>query len=593
MTDSLNIPFPARLFNTLLLCTMLMLPRIEGAAAQSETHTSTAQPEAPSEFASPRDTIRTFVSSMARLKRDPKQEAPWDAVFDALALPSAVGNLRKDVAWKLHAVIDGLALPDAAKLAYDAEEVKKEKLDRFEFFPNNPVAAWRARFQPAVNELGRPPASILLVKGDNGVWRFSSETLGNINRLYSWVEPRLAKAGATVEEIVGSTGVRRLMPEALKGRFVLELELWQWLGLLIVVFLVVVADFAARLILQPALVRLVSRYVGEATPDAVRVAVRPVGLVVAAAAFLLLINLLGLPGMALTIAVVAARLLLIVAGTWSAWAATDLVANAHVRRPGGGKSAFDKMVVPLIRKSIKLFIIALAVIYLADSLDIALAPLLASFGLVGLAISFAAQDTIKNLFGGVTLYVDQPFKVGERVMFRSYDGMIEEIGFRSTKLRTATGHLVTIPNASITTEPVENPARRPYVRRILNVTITYDTPREKIEEAVQIIRNLFEEDGIREPIHPVIGRDAFPPRAYFNEFNSDSLNIFVIYWYAPPAWWDYLDHAQRFNLRLLEEFERAGIEFAFPTRTLYLAGDRKRELALRILGADLESAAVG
>ena len=109
--------------------------------------------------------------------------------------------------------------------------------------------------------------------------------------------------------------------------------------LLIVIFLAVAADFAARLVLQPALSRLVSRYVGEATPDTVRVAVRPLGLVVAAVAFLLLVNLLGLPGLALTIAVVAARLLLVVGGTWSAWAATDLVANAYVRRPEGGKSA--------------------------------------------------------------------------------------------------------------------------------------------------------------------------------------------------------------------------------------------------------------
>jgi MscS family membrane protein len=590
MYDSSRDPIPARLFGTLLLCTFLMLPGIEGAAAQSETPASTGQPEVPPEFASPRDTIRTFLDKMAVLERDASREAAWDTVFEALALPTAIGSLRKDVAWKLRAVYEGLALPDAAQLAYGIEEVRKARLERFEFFPNNPVAAWRARFQPALNELGRPPASILLVKADDGAWKFSSETLAHVNRLYDWIEPRLAKAGTAVDEVAGSTGVRRLMPEALKGRFVLELELWQWLGLLIAIFLAVVADFAARFILQPPLLRLVSRYVGEATPDAVRAAVRPLGLVVATAAFLLLINLMGLPGTALTIAVVAARLLLIAAGTWSAWAGTDLVANAYVRRPGGGTSAFDKMVVPLFRRSGKLFIIALAVIYLAELLDIALAPLLASFGLVGLAISFAAQDTIKNLFGGITLYVDQPFKVGERVLFRSYDGMIEEIGFRSTKLRTATGHLVTIPNASITSEPVENPARRPYIRRILNVTITYDTPREKIEEAVQIIRNLFDEDGLREPMHPVIGKDAFPPRAYFNDYNADSLNIFVIYWYAPPAWWDYLDHAQRFNLRLYEEFERAGIDFAFPTRTLYLAGDRKRELVLRMLGADLGSA---
>ncbi len=593
MYDFAQQALPARLLRSLLLCTALMLPDIEGAAAESETPSSPEHAEVPSEFASPRDTIRTLLENMAALEKDPGRKSAWDAVFDAMSLPSALGNLRKDVAWKLHAVLQGLALPDAAKLAYGIDAVEREKLDRFEFLPDNPEATWRARFQPVVNELGRPPAAIELIKADHGAWKFSSETLGNINRLYGWIEPRLTRAGVSTDQVSGSTGVRRLMPGALKDRFVLGLEHWQWLGLLVAIFLAVVADFVARLALQTALVRLVRRYVGEATPDAVRATLRPLGLVVAGVVFLLLINLLGLPGLALTIAAVAARLLLILGGTWSAWAVTDLVATAYLGRPEGGKSAFDKMVVPLIRKSVKLFIIALAVIYIAESLDIALAPLLASFGLVGLAISFAAQDTIKNLFGGITVYVDRPFKVGDRVMFRGYDGMIEQIGFRSTKLRTFTGHLISIPNASITSEPVENPARRPYIRRLLNVTITYDTPREKIEEAVQIIRNLFEEDGIREPIHPVIGNDEFPPRAYFNDYNADSLNIFVIYWHAPPAWWDYLEHAQRFNLRLFEEFERAGIDFAFPTHTVYLAGDRKRETALGMLGADLESGGAG
>jgi MscS family membrane protein len=74
------------------------------------------------------------------------------------------------------------------------------------------------------------------------------------------------------------------------------------------------------------------------------------------------------------------------------------------------------------------------------------------------------------------------------------------------------------------------------------------------------------------------------PRVYFNDYNAESLNLFLIYWYAPPAWWDYMDHAHRLNLRIFEEFEKAGIEFAFPTQTLYLAGDPKRELAVRMLG---------
>ena len=97
----------------------------------------------------------------------------------------------------------------------------------------------------------------------------------------------------------------------------------------------------------------------------------------------------------------------------------------------------------------------------------------------------------------------------------------------------------------------------------------------------------MEEDGIREPIHQVINGSEAPPRVYFNDFNAESLNIFVIYWYAPPNYWDYMDHGQRLNLRIFEEFEKAGLEFAFPTQTLYLAGDPKRELAVKMLGQDL------
>ena len=122
----------------------------------------------------------------------------------------------------------------------------------------------------------------------------------------------------------------------------------------------------------------------------------------------------------------------------------------------------------------------------------------------------------------------------------------------------------------------------------MDVTITYDTPRAKIEQAVEILRGLFEEEGLREPVHPTVGGDEFPPRVFFNDFNAASLNIRVIYWYAPPNFWEFMEHSQRLNLRIFEEFEKAGIDFAFPTQTLYLAGDPKRRMALELLGRDLE-----
>jgi MscS family membrane protein len=243
------------------------------------------------------------------------------------------------------------------------------------------------------------------------------------------------------------------------------------------------------------------------------------------------------------------------------------------------KSDLDDRIVPLIRKTLRIFVLVVGFLIIAENVfgqDIA--AWLAGLGIAGLAVSLAAQDSLKNIFGSITIFLDHPFKVGDRVNYSGYDGPVEEIGFRSTKIRTLTGHLVTVPNSRIVNDPIENIGRRPYIRRLMNVTITYDTPKEKIEQAIQIIKGILEEPGIAEPIHGKIGQDEFPPRVYFNDYNAASLNLMVIYWYFPPAYWDYIEHAERLNLRLFEEFAKAGIEFAFPTQTLYLAGDPNRPL---------------
>lgn len=274
------------------------------------------------------------------------------------------------------------------------------------------------------------------------------------------------------------------------------------------------------------------------------------------------------------------------------WYAFNLVSVVEVvlkRLTAKTESPLDDQLVPLIRKTLRVFLVVMSVLFVADTVfgqDIG--AWLAGLGIAGLAVSLAAQDSLKNLFGSLTILLDRPFQIGERIVFAGYDGIIEEIGFRSTKLRTLTGHVVTIPNSNIVNDPVENIGRRPYIRRTMNVTITYDTPRDKIDQAVSIIRDILNEKDLREPIHPVIDGNEFPPKVFFNDFNAESLNIFVIYWFTPPAYWDYMAHAQQINFRLFEEFEKAGIEFAFPTQTLYLAGDPKRQIAVKMLSDGLE-----
>ncbi|MBN1909216.1 MAG: mechanosensitive ion channel family protein [Pirellulales bacterium] len=284
------------------------------------------------------------------------------------------------------------------------------------------------------------------------------------------------------------------------------------------------------------------------------------------------------------------QLLYTIAIVWYVFNLIELIDVGFERLRGRIESRLDAQLIPLIRKSFRVVWVLLGFLYVAKNIfgqDVS--AWLAGLGIAGLAVSLAAQDSLKNFFGSITILLDRPFKVGQRIVCSSYDGVVEDIGFRSTKIRTPTGHLVTIPNANIVSSPVENIGCRPFIRRILNVTITYDTPREKIAEGVSILKRILDEEDLREPIHPTINGDDYPPRVFFNDYNPDSLNLMVIYWYAPPAYWDYMEHAERLNLRIFEEFEQAGIEMAFPTQTLYLAGDPRRKLAMEMLGGDLKA----
>jgi potassium-dependent mechanosensitive channel len=191
-------------------------------------------------------------------------------------------------------------------------------------------------------------------------------------------------------------------------------------------------------------------------------------------------------------------------------------------------------------------------------------------GALAIGVGFGSQALINNFIGGLIMLAERPVRLGERITFGNYDGVVEEVGFRCTKLRTMTDHLVTIPNSTLINESIENVARRRTIRRLMNVTITYDTPRDKVAEAVQAIRDILEEKDLRERIHPIVGFEELPPRVFFNDYNAESLNILVLYWYAPTDWWAYVEHSERINYRIMEEFERLGVEFAFPSRTLYV-----------------------
>jgi small-conductance mechanosensitive channel len=211
-------------------------------------------------------------------------------------------------------------------------------------------------------------------------------------------------------------------------------------------------------------------------------------------------------------------------------------------------------------------------------------------GALAIGVGFGSQALINNFIGGLIMLAERPIRLGENITIGGHAGVVDEVGFRSTKLRTPTDHLVTIPNSTLVNDPIENVSRRRTIRRLLNIAVSGDTPREKLAEAVAAIRDVLNEKEIRERIHPIVGFEEFPPRVYFNDYNANSFNIQIVYWYAPPEWWDYLDHCERVNFRIMDEFDRLGVRFAF---NLLQFTDALRENATSSLPSDPKSQSAG
>lgn len=216
----------------------------------------------------------------------------------------------------------------------------------------------------------------------------------------------------------------------------------------------------------------------------------------------------------------------------------------------------DDQLLPIAKKGIKIAIWAMAIIIGLNNAGYNIGALLAGLGIGGLAFALAAQDTVANLFGGFTIFTDRPFKIKDRVQINGYDGVVEEIGIRSTRIRTLTGRLVTIPNSKIANNFIENVSSEPGRKVVMNFGLTYDTDESGIEKAMDILKNLTEKNENIENVSIA-----------FDAFGDFALNILCIYWIKKDS--DILGTQTEFNLSVLKEFNENKLEFAFPTQTIY------------------------
>lgn len=232
----------------------------------------------------------------------------------------------------------------------------------------------------------------------------------------------------------------------------------------------------------------------------------------------------------------------------------------HYVRPfvDGTDTKLDDQLLPLLRKSLKASIWIIAILVALNNAGYNVGALLASLGIGGLAFALAAKDTVANLFGSLTIFLDKPFEVKDRVIVHGYDGYVEEVGLRSTRIRTLNGRMVTLANSEVANSSIENVTSEPNRKITVDLGLTYDTTPERMEQAMAMLKEIIHSnDELEEDVVTA-----------FTAFNDSSLNIRLIYYVKKGE--SVFGNQTKVNLEILRRFNEQQLEFAFPTQTLYV-----------------------
>jgi MscS family membrane protein len=222
--------------------------------------------------------------------------------------------------------------------------------------------------------------------------------------------------------------------------------------------------------------------------------------------------------------------------------------------------AFDEQLFPIIRKSLKLFVVVVAVLITLDNIGVNITAAIASLSIGGLAIGLAAQDTLANLFGGIAIFLDKPFRIGEAIALPDgTTGDVEAIGLRTTRVRNPDGYLIAIPNKTMGNATITNISRRPNIKTEFNFGLAGDTPVDQVKRALKLLEEIYRAHPTTEDLN-----------VCFNKFVDSAPNINVVHWWKGTDGRANLAVMQELNLAVKERFEAEGIQLAFPARKVYL-----------------------
>ncbi|SMD43523.1 MscS family membrane protein [Aquiflexum balticum DSM 16537] len=475
----------------------------------------------------PYTTTLTFFYNLAEDNYDPKSAA------EALRLSEANLPNAEKLAVKLKQVFDGNGV-----------------IVRISEIPNDPDYIDTVYSDQAKYFFDTKNLPLVYLEKIGEEWKFSSLTVSQIEKMHQETYP------------YGTDRLLNFLPK-LGNQMYFGLHFWQLAGMFLLILVLFLSHKLMTLLLDRGLLYLMNKlgygYVGKTYLLPVA-RVTSIYLIVVLSS--LFIRLLQLP-----IEVVAFVLKVLNAAkpfviTIVFYKIVDIVAMYFSKLADKTESTLDDQLVPLIRKTLKALVVIVGTLFvLKEGLEVDIVPFLTGLSIGGLAFALAAQDTIKNFFGSIMIFIDKPFQVGDWITSGDVDGTVEEVGFRSTRVRTFRNSVMYIPNGKIADATIDNHGLRQYRRFYTTLTVTYDTPPQLMEVFVEGLRKIVEN-------HPDTRKDGY--HIYFNNLSSYSQDIMFYIFFEVPNWAEELRCKHEILVSIVKLAKNLGVRFAFPTQTLHM-----------------------
>ena len=458
------------------------------------------------------------------------QPETFDSDQSALSFPGTTIEANQELAVQLKQILDGRGLyvdinqvPD--KYTLD-DSLSRQIYTLFNSEPN------------------------IYVERSNKGWHYSRTTIDNIPKMHREVYP------------LGTNLMKRLATPRWEKQF-LGIRTWQWMGLLIMLVVTIIIHRLLTLIFRFIIPRLArKRFIDtEAEVLSVKKVARTFSLFMVTRALILFIPTLLLSPKA---AFFLMRGLHILNGVFIILFLLNLVDLFMIyltKLAERTKNTMDDQLVPVARRITKGVVLFGGIIYILNILDVNITALLTGISIGGLALALAAQDTVKNLIGSLVIFVDRPFQIGDWINFDGIDGTVEEVGIRSTRVRTFANSVIYVPNGKLADMTVNNMGVRLFRRYSTQLGITYDTPPHLIEAFVEGIKEMIRQ-------HPSTRKDYF--EVHLNGFGDSSLNIMLYMFFRVPDWTNELSGKHDIIIGIIKLADKLGIRFAFPTTTLHI-----------------------